>query len=354
MPQGKQDDHWDFLAADLGAKPQEADVRPSGADENVEVPEPDGLNEQAAEAAPEPSEADRQAETKSGGGGGRVVSGFGYRRGPVDWANLARELGVEVIEEVSEPIPTVEASEDRQSEAVETVDWEPAKPPAPSEPGASPPAKPGLSGFGAGILDDDELILPTDARAELEHPQTSSETADPEEERKGRRRRRRRKPKSHPEEAGDVEVGDADAEAGPEPVIEEAEQVGEAEERSRRHGRRRSSRNRPDRQEDQAEIAVPADAANDVELAGGLDDELMDHDGGLVDVNDLDLDGDEPDSRRGGKRITHRGIPSWQEAVGYMIDLNMEARSKRDEPGGARHRPPRRRGGDKAGSRDRH
>ncbi len=355
MPKGKQDDHWDFLAADLGAKPQEADVRPSGADEDAELPEPDSLNEQSTESAtdhaPEQPEPSPQAETRRDSGGGRVISGFGYRRGPVDWANLARELGVEAIEEVSEPIPTAEVSEPRQSEVVETVGWEAAKAPARSETGASPPAKAGLSGFGAGILDDAELIVPVDASADVEHPQTFSETAEHEEERKGRRRRRRRKPKSHPEEGGG-EMGEAVAQAGREPAAEEAEQAGEGE-RSHRHGRRRGSQTRPDRQEDRAESAVPAQSPDDAELAGGFENDLLDRDGDLAETGDLDLDGDETDSRRGGKKITHRGIPSWQEAVGFIIDSNMEARSKRDESGGARHRPPRRRGGDKAGNRDR-
>lgn len=356
MPKGKQDDHWDFLAADLGAKPQEADVRPSGADEDAELPEPDSLNEQSTESAtdhaPEQPEPSPQAETRRDSGGGRVISGFGYRRGPVDWAHLARELGVEAIEEVSEPIPTAEVIEDRQSAVVETVEWEAAKAPARSETAASPPARPGLSGFGAGILDDAELVAPVDASAEVEHPQTSSETADQEEERKGRRRRRRRKPKSHPEEVGGGEMGEAVAQAGGEPATEEAEQAGE-EERSHRHGRRRGSQSRPDRQEDRVVSAVPAQLPDNAELAGGFEDDLLDHDGDMAETGDLDLDEDETDTRRGGKKITHRGIPSWQESVGFIIDSNMEARSKRDESGGARHRPPRRRGGDKAGNRDR-
>jgi hypothetical protein len=43
---------------------------------------------------------------------------------------------------------------------------------------------------------------------------------------------------------------------------------------------------------------------------------------------------------------SHRAIPSWEEALGYMISANMESRSKNPRPsGGSRGRGRGGRGG---------
>ena len=41
-------------------------------------------------------------------------------------------------------------------------------------------------------------------------------------------------------------------------------------------------------------------------------------------------------------RHNHRGIPSWEEAMGYIVDANMESRARSPKPTGPRGR--RRRG----------
>jgi hypothetical protein len=51
--------------------------------------------------------------------------------------------------------------------------------------------------------------------------------------------------------------------------------------------------------------------------------------------------------------MAHRGIPSWEESVGHIIDSNLESRSKRPDASGFRQSPGRRRGGDRSGNRGR-
>jgi hypothetical protein len=75
------------------------------------------------------------------------------------------------------------------------------------------------------------------------------------------------------------------------------------------------------------------------------------------DDESTDMQGDEHSTDHGqerkSKKVTHRGIPSWDEAVGHIIDSNMEDRSKRPDSGNSRQRPGRRRGGDRSGNRGR-
>ncbi|MCA9265187.1 MAG: hypothetical protein KDA60_15105 [Planctomycetales bacterium] len=67
---------------------------------------------------------------------------------------------------------------------------------------------------------------------------------------------------------------------------------------------------------------------------------------------DLESDEDEEDfddQRREGHRKSHRNIPSWEETVGHVVNSNLASR-KNDNSGSAgsgrkRRRPPRRRGG---------
>lgn len=353
MPKGDQGDHWDSLAANLGAVPQEPESPAKEADEAAREPEqPNEQSRQSAVAAEQPH-ARREAERSYGTTGGRVVSGFGHRRGSVDWANLARELGVEAVEEAPEPTPTAEVPSDGRSALVEVGGDEASKPSFRSETGRLPPSKPAQAGFGAGILDDAEVSESAAAGREIER--TCSEVEEHEEERKGRRRRRRRKPKSHEREgSGDVAAEEPAPEAVRESAVEEGEEDQEADRFSRR-GRRRGGRRRPEPKEIPSQGELPEHSADDFELADALADDLEDRESGTAQEVELDLDEDEDeaDSRRGVKKITHRGIPSWQEAVGFIIDSNMESRSKRGDSGGGRYRPPRRRGGDKAGNRDR-
>ena len=84
-------------------------------------------------------------------------------------------------------------------------------------------------------------------------------------------------------------------------------------------------------------------------------------------VDEDDEDEDEPTERKRpdgersrdkgqdmkSKRIVHRGIPTWEEAVGYLVDANLESRSKKPDTGGFRPRSGHRRGGNRDGNRGR-
>ena len=372
MPDREQGDHWDFLAADLGAVPppenkkEEEQPAESPAVEEVKVVEEltfEASVEQiekaaAADSAEAPPEKPEKRER--GQRGGRVVSGFGYRRGGVDWANLARELGVEAMEEAPEPIPAADAPAVAETPAIVLPDepilveergdrksrpsWHP-----------EPAAHPAVSGFGAGIIDDST----TEEATRIEGDKETGEGEESQEERKGRRRRRRRKPRRPDEEqtAETVSVEETESPAAEEPSEEEG---------ARRRGRRRGGRKRSPREEVSAEsgefgagLIADHPGQNDIDdfdmlLADDDEDEDEDDEDEFMDDDeDSTGEGEQGRDRRQGKRVVHRGIPSWEESVGHIINSNMESRSKRPEPSGPRQHSGRRRGGDRNSNRKR-
>ena len=56
-----------------------------------------------------------------------------------------------------------------------------------------------------------------------------------------------------------------------------------------------------------------------------------DHRGELDGLDDSDDDGDVD-------HHSHRGIPSWDDAIGFIIDANMEGRARSPKSGGPRGR----------------
>jgi hypothetical protein len=402
MPERDQGDHWDFLAADLGASetPEE-----ETAEEETESPALELAPEVVEQAPSEPVEEevvetqpveevdetrtddvgrpaqDEPKKRQRGQKGDRVVSGFGYRRGSVDWANLARELGVEAMEEVPSPIPPadtpsesepstifdLESDEEELVEAIvveEDVVEEVLEPIEDAPLQDEPAPQLDVGGFGAGILDElvPDPVVVQEERAEADEPQ---------EERKGRRRRRRRKPRkpdADQEQTDEIVVVDEAETEAKSPTDQEPEQEPEQEESPRRRGRRRGGRKRAPRKEVTTEsegfgagLAGAAAAAADDD-----DDQTASDEFEIFEAEDDEIVGDEVESttgkeRRGersqdktqAKKVTHRGIPCWDEAVGHIIDSNMEGRSKKPEPSGSRQRSGRRRGGDRSGNRGR-
>ncbi|MBA4017447.1 MAG: hypothetical protein C0483_09765 [Pirellula sp.] len=61
------------------------------------------------------------------------------------------------------------------------------------------------------------------------------------------------------------------------------------------------------------------------------------------------------DEHDGGEEFhqIHKGIPTWDEAVGHVINANMESRARNPNPQGG-HRGGHRGGGRGRGGRDRH
>jgi hypothetical protein len=63
-------------------------------------------------------------------------------------------------------------------------------------------------------------------------------------------------------------------------------------------------------------------------------DDLDADDVGLEDAHEEDAGeelGDEADDGSPGERAKHRKIPTWNEAVSLVVDVNMESRSRRDD-----------------------
>jgi ribonuclease E len=174
---------------------------------------------------------------------------------------------------------------------------------------------------------------------------------------RGRRRRRGRRKGSRPaESAGSAEPGSvseaavpaaedatAPADAASDASADEGP-AGPSDGRPRRRRRRRGS----DRQrkpettelettEPETVVAAPKaegpDVAEGEEWDGGVED-------GLGDVEEGDVEGD-GDSDDQVATLSHRAIPTWEEAIKLVIGPNLEARAKHPN-GGQQHRGSRR------------
>ncbi len=373
MSHSDQGDHWDFLAADLGASSLPEEKKE---DQETKEEQPEAIQEEAAEVATEeatdepsgeetetpaeaaPTASEKPRQRSRGQKGDRVVSGFGYRRGSVDWANLARELGVEAMEEAPAPIPATEPVEETPFAVDMTgsadVD-EKVEEAEPKEPSPQPVA----SEFGAGLLDGP---LPEAATEPDEEAEAKDTEEVPQEERKGRRRRRRRKPRKSEEEQGSetptvASETKAVVEEDASPAQEETREE-EEEESGRRRGRRRGGRKRVSREPSSSDSPKFGPSMVPHE-AGGSDTDDFDL---LLDDDESEEEGDEASGSRSRgqdkdkkptKKVTHRGIPSWEEAVGHIVDANLDGRSKKPDSSGYRQRSGRRRGGDRSGNRGR-
>ncbi len=161
-----------------------------------------------------------------------------------------------------------------------------------------------------------------------EDVEESGEPGEGEEPARGRaKRRRRRRPR-----AGEKQAVPEDSDAVPSEATEPEEEVEDAEDES--DEKRRSKRRRPRRRRQKSELPE-AKASPKPEVASDEADEADDFDAD---------DSQEADGEKSG----HRSIPAWQEAVGFIVDKNLESRSTR--PGGGQSpkrggRRPGRRGG---------
>jgi len=128
--------------------------------------------------------------------------------------------------------------------------------------------------------------------------------------------------------------------------------------RRRRGGRGRNSEDRPrprSRDENGEQKPRPTRPRSEV------DDDLVDDHFGEDDADELlDNEADENEEGstaadgNGGRRTTsalQRAIPSWDEAIGFIVDSNMQTRSQRRPPrGGGRENSSRGRGRGRRGS----
>ncbi len=174
--------------------------------------------------------------------------------------------------------------------------------------------------------------------------------------RRGGRRNRRDRPQAEQsaseepngEGAADDEPTDLDIEVGEQEPVEPADDGETRERKGRRRRRRRGSgRSRERAAEGQSESADrPRESADSTDKDDD-DDDFGD------DLATVTAGGDAEDAEDGsesggaqGEKNSHRAIPSWEEALGYMIATNMEGRGKNPRAGGQRGRG---RGGSRGG-----
>jgi ribonuclease E len=103
--------------------------------------------------------------------------------------------------------------------------------------------------------------------------------------------------------------------------------------RRRRRGRRRdaeSGSEPTEREEVRDEADTDLDEEDDLATPGTQEID------GEFEAEDDDEDEDQGDGNE--LRPSHRGIPSWEEAVGMIVSANMEARAKNPHAGGPRGR----------------
>src|SRR5690606_30799273 len=116
-------------------------------------------------------------------------------------------------------------------------------------------------------------------------------------------------------------------------MAEELGSLGDEEEESEAPSRRRRRR-RPKRRGRRGEDeSAEGNVDMDYDTAAEAEDRVTEHEEDRAD--DEDFEGDKP---------VHRGIPTWEEAVGLVVSRNLEVRSK-NPGGGSWSRSSRGRGG---------
>jgi hypothetical protein len=135
----------------------------------------------------------------------------------------------------------------------------------------------------------------------------------------------------------------AESEAGTE-LEEEGGESAEPRERKGRRRRRRRGRRKPDGAP-RTEDTVAGEPAGEGAAPQEDDDDEVEEDEGLLDTADvpLGMEDDEHDDHL--DKNSHRAIPSWDEAIGMIVAVNMEARAKSPRSSG----PPRGRGRGRGG-----
>lgn len=357
-----QDDHWLSLVSALGLTPPEPKCdapteakSPEGAPERGDSASLSVLSEETAVPAQQPFCAEAPSEDVPGGiksDEAPVQQKASLEPRPMtDWDLLAEELGIapaKETENTSAAAPTSETAAgknyvttpQRVQERIEV--FERNRPQRPSSPG---------NAFGEGLVDQSvaDTLAPTaqsetfarSARAPASEPDESGESESgrqieeedrPAGDRKKRKRRRRKAKTSRPdselrrpegnEKAIATNESDSIDQEDAEPAWidgeDEPDRIASDEPSDKRAGRRsrppRDSRGEPRK-------APPAEGpARPVRVRA----ERNDDDSFVDEVEDDDL------------RPAHKQIPTWEQAVGCIIQANIEARSRRGE--GSRNR----------------
>ena len=344
MSEHNAPDHWAKLLTDMGVQPPPEVSQPTSepvkeeesaeavGDETV-ASEPLSTAEEPVSSSPLPKPVERV----------RPVS---------DWDRLAEVLGVPVSRRSSKPAVTAaekaEVAAPMEVEAPREVeDFDKPNEPAEIEMEVQPSA--------AAKEWEDEMVELTDplfldngassqedsADGESEPAgETSDESSEPKP-KSGRRRRRRRRGRRLPEtESTESEVQEAEMEAASdtvdlidaEPVSassaseNEATPAGEGDESTERRKRRRRRRPRRKSEANRGE-ATPAGESVD----GAPPAEHAEADTGEEEWSGAEEDSDEAsgsDEEGQSFKLSHRAIPTWEEAIQLVIANNVESRAK--------------------------
>ncbi|MGD0653994.1 MAG: hypothetical protein ABSA16_06585 [Thermoguttaceae bacterium] len=323
MSDSKQSDHWDLLASVLGAEPQKKEPGepvPQAVEKTPEVTE-DIIKK---DADPQASVAEPLSEPDSTPQAHPLSS----------WDALAMELGIEVKPEPPPPPASIQSSVPRQVEKKAAF---PAEQPREL-------ARPSAAEFGKNIEP-----FGTSETLSAEEPAEQSEKIS----RHRRRRHRKGKDKDRPGEkmkkhsldsAAEAPVRDditlckvsietsdkADIEA--EDYPEEYSKEGETgkqhikHRRSRRGSRKRKKKGSEPIREKMVDVKEAASAGHDEPVASteisqssGEEDEMVDE--------------EHEDRGQRGAKSGFRVIPTWEEAVGFIVAKNMESRPRRQGKG---------------------
>jgi ribonuclease E len=315
------------------------------------------------------------------------------RRPSSDWDRLAEDLGVPVqprpVQETP-PSKPVRAEQPRLPAAEPVAHFAAAEEAEVEEPETTAPAKRPSLFEGPGLADaeptpsemweseipelSDPLFLDAPSAAAVEGEaeggadaaagREQSEERERVDRKRGRRRRRGRRRGSRPAEGtGDAqpsEAGQQAPSAGREgSESDDSESASSTEEEGAAPGEGRTRRRRRHRGSDRhrkpeaAETAEPLAGPADAELAlppafEGPDVEADEPlwDGGMTGEADESDEDDDADDQVA--KLSHRAIPTWEEAIKFVIAPNLEARAKHPN-GGQQHRGGRRsRGGDRS------
>lgn len=305
----KEGDHWNDLASVLGAEVREEPPLPES-----HGPQPE--DETAASPKPlssTPPEKPNKPRRPSA---------------PANWDALATSLGVELPQQpvIEQPESGLESQPDEQApepamsteQLAETVENL-------SEFSRSAPASLGHEPTVV-IVEETVTVFADPGEVDAEESDEDSRSEEPA---RGRPKHRRRLRSRADQRQAAPADSDAEAVADVEPEDDDAAGEAEAEE-TLRSKRRRPRRRRQKSSVSEAKAGARSEAESDeLDTADGLDSDDRQ---------------ESSDEETGGGKMGHRSIPAWQEAIGIIVEKNLESRSTKPAEGQSPKRGGRRSG----------
>lgn len=198
---------------------------------------------------------------------------------------------------------------------------------------------------------DDEAADESEGRREGDRPRRRRRRRGG---RRSRRNREERTAREQPEVEGVAENADLESETVSDAIEasldaaaqtefgeeEEAAAEGSAEPRERKGRRRRRRRGRRRSEGVKGEAAETGELSDEAAASPVEDD-----DDGMLDTADVPLGIEDEEHDEHLDKNSHRAIPSWEDAIGMIVAVNMEARAKSPRSSG----PPRGRGRGRGG-----